>query len=254
MGNSNILFIVEGEVTEPKLIEKMNSVLNITEKRNVYTYETSIYELYEELRLDDHLDIVLVLKERTEDKRIKEMLSKDFAAIYLIFDFEPHYPKFDVNKIIDMSKVFNESSDGGLLLINYPMIEAYKHLKEMPDKEFIHRTVTKEQVNSYKYVVGLESKYTDITTYHRITIINQMIHHFIKMNYLINGSKTMPSYELLTEMMHDKAFIRNQHLRYENNELYVLSTIYYYAIELKSKSFFDEIQLPNIIDELCTDN
>ncbi|MDY0278418.1 MAG: hypothetical protein RBQ97_10090 [Acholeplasma sp.] len=254
MSNSNILFIVEGEVTEPELIKKMNSVLNITETRNVYSYKTSIYELYDVLKEDKYLDIVLTLKERTSDKRTREMLSRNFVAIYLIFDFEPHYQKFDINKIVEMRKVFNESTDGGLLLINYPMIEAYKHIKEMPDKEFIDRTVTKKQVKQYKHLVGEESDYTDLAACHRDIIINQMIHHLIKMNYLINGCKAMPNYETVTKMIHDEEFIKKQHLHYQDDKLFVLSTVYYYILELKPTSFFDEIQLPNIINELCTDS
>ena len=111
MLENEILFIVEGAVDEPEIIKLINDKLNIGENLNIniYSYQTSIYELYEDLVIDEYLDIVLHLRSKEEDKRQKEMLSKNFQAIYLIFDFEPQYQKFDVNRIIVLNNFFNNS-------------------------------------------------------------------------------------------------------------------------------------------------
>lgn len=147
MKSETILFIVEGAKHEPSLIEKINKIYKFKYDIEIYSYKNPIYELidklYEELVKDEYLDILLLLKEYETSKREKQKLSKLYTGIYLIFDFEPHYPKFDIKRLIMFKKFFNESLDGGLLLINYPMIEAFKHLKEMPDNEFKNRTIKK---------------------------------------------------------------------------------------------------------------
>lgn len=247
---NDVLFIVEGEDAEPKLLDKINGTLKITEDINIYSYGTMIYQLYDELSLDDDLDIVLFLKSKENNKRKKEMLSKEFEAIYLIFDFEPHHEKFTIDKILEMSHFFNDSLDKGLLLINYPMVESYKHLNQMPDCDFINKTVTKDQVLRYKELVGKESKYTNITLYHRSLILELIVHHLIKFNYLANNDKSLPSYHIAMDLVHNKDFIRYQYEQYENDKIYPLATIYFYIIELKPKSFYDELKLP-IVNELC---
>lgn len=251
MLENEILFIVEGAVDEPEIIKLINDKLNIGENLNIniYSYQTSIYELYEDLVIDEYLDIVLHLRSKEEDKRQKEMLSKNFQAIYLIFDFEPQYQKFDVNRIIELNNFFNNSLEPGMLLINYPMLESYKHIGKMPDQDFLTKTITKKEVSKYKEIVGAESFYTNHSLYHRSLMMEQIIHHLIKLNYLINNVKTMPKYADIEGLINNEGFIRSQYEAYENNALYVVSTVYYYLIELKPKSFYDELQLP-VIDEL----
>lgn len=250
MSHKDVLFIVEGEVTEPNLIHKINSLVGVSEDIHVYPYRTSIYELYDELVMDENLDVALLLRSKATDKSIKEMLSKDFVAIYLVFDFEPHYHKFSIEKIIRLRQFFDDSLSFGLLLINYPMIESYKHVAKMPDKCFLSRAVTRDEIRRYKAVVGLKSAYTNLTVYHRETVFNLIVHHLIKMNLLLLNTLSMPRTEEIDFMIRDTNFIHQQHLNYLDDKLYVLSTIFYYLIELKPKSFYDEFFLP-IVDDLC---
>lgn len=251
---SEVLFIVEGESSEPELINLINTKLNIDNNlnTNIYSYGTSIYELYEELKMDEYLDIALHLRSKETNKRKRELLSKKFQAIYLIFDFEPHYQKFDIDKIIEMNDFFNNSLERGLLLINYPMLESYKHISKMPDKEFLYRTITRDEARKYKEVVGKESFYTDISLYNRRMIMEQIIHHLIKLNYLIKGNKAMPNHEEVEELINDNNFIKQQFFDYKKDLLNVVSTVYYYLLELKPKTFYDELMLP-ITDDLCND-
>lgn len=252
MQSKDVLFIVEGESTEPKLLKKINTILKLDADINIYSYKTSIYELYDELKFDDDLDVTLLLREKESRKRQRNILSKNFVAVYLVFDFEPHYQKFDVEKIKKMNTFFNDSLDKGLLLINFPMVEAVRHLKAMPDKEFMTRTVNKNSVNRYKELVGKESTYTDFEKYNFEIVVHQIIHHFIKLNYLVNNVKILPDPEEALDMINSDNLINIQYNAYTNDEIYVLSTVYYYLLELKSSSFYDQLQLP-IIDELCNE-
>ena len=87
MSSQDVLFIVEGEKVEPNLLSKINQILHLQENINIFSYCTSIYELYEGLVLDQDLDVALLLREKTNDKRIKATLSKTFAAIYLLLSY-----------------------------------------------------------------------------------------------------------------------------------------------------------------------
>lgn len=246
MVNEKVLFIVEGEKDEAKLIRTINDALHFTGGIEVYSYKTSIHELYEELSFDDDLDLPLVLREKETDRLSKKLLSNDFSAIYLIFDFEPHYPKFDIDNLIKMQKFFNSSLDGGLLLINYPMLESFKHLNDLPDKKFLTKSVSKEEVTKYKEIVGQESKHYDQTKYHNLLVKEIMIHHLIKMNLLINNKNEIPTSYEMESMICDYEFTEKQHENYLKDKLYVLSTMFYYLIELMPKSFYEELQLPVI--------
>lgn len=148
-----------------------------------------------------------------------------------------------------MRKYFNESLENRLLLINYPMIESYKHLQKMPDQDFISKSVTKEQVKKYKELVGFESKYTDISKYHREIVLNLIIHHLIKLNFIITGNKIMPDHLEIELLVLSNKLVQLQFENYNLDKLYVISTIYYYIIELKPISFYDELQLP-IVNKL----
>lgn len=250
MPSRNVLFIVEGESAEPSLIKTFNKCFNLGESTNIYSYGTSIYQLYEELKLDEYLDIVLHLKSKATRKSDKKMLSKDFAAIYLIFDFEPQDKKFTCEKIIKMNEFFNESLENGLLLISYPMLESFKHLKKMPDKDFLTRTIKQDQIVKYKQIVGNESAYTDFTQYHRKMMAELIVHHMVKLNYIIKNEKTLPNQDDILKFINCSDFIQKQYDSYLKNRLNVVSTAFYYIVELLNKDFYFQLELPNIIDVL----
>ncbi len=62
MNSSNILFIVEGERTEPRIIERIAEVYNLHCK--ISSVHTNIYNLYKNLKGEDgYCDVIPVLKE-----------------------------------------------------------------------------------------------------------------------------------------------------------------------------------------------
>lgn len=239
--DSNILFIVEGELTEPKLLGMIYRQFQVDTKK-IYPFKSSIHQLYRELSFDDDLDIVLLLKERTHDQGKKKMLSMKFSAIYLIFDFDPQDPNFDLDKLKDMARFFNDPLDKGLLLINYPMIEAHRHHGNLPDLSFLQKTVTKEQVKKYKQLVGKESKCTDLNNYNRAFTIQQLVHHLVKLNMLITHQCKIPDISDLYSLLKNLDFIGNQYSNYLEDKLYVLSTALFFMIDLKPQSFFEEVK------------
>lgn len=195
--SKRILFIVEGETDEPEFIEQVKSVLFSDYDIDYYTYKTSIHDLVDYLcvdgEFDTDIDIKLALANLDKNEEQKEVLNKKYTDIFLIFDMEPHYQKQRFDQICEMLKFYNDSGDNGKLYINYPMMQSYKHLNEMPDLQFEHKTVSVEEVQNYKALVGTESKYQDLKKYTYEIIMSICAHHLKKMNYILNKSFDVPN-------------------------------------------------------------
>lgn len=86
-------------------------------------------------------------------------------------DYERHDPNFTETKIMSMQQTFTDSTDMGMLYINYPMIESYQHLKNLPDSDYINRTVS-ASINAgaiYKNTVKKNSVIAPMVDYpHRL--------------------------------------------------------------------------------------
>ena len=81
----------------------------------------------------------------------------------LIFDLDPQDGGFSPDKILEMQNYFVESSDMGKLYLNYPMVEAFYHLKDIPDDEYYDRQATMEELihHTYKSRVNSENRNHD---------------------------------------------------------------------------------------------
>jgi len=66
-----------------------------------------------------------------------------------------------------MASFFVESSDMGKLYLNYPMVEAFYHMKSIPDPEYNDYTVTLDELNTgtYKARVNSENRNHDYTKF-----------------------------------------------------------------------------------------
>ncbi len=239
--HKNILFIVEGEDTEPKLLKKIYKYM-LVDEYEVYSYKTCIYELYEELDRDEYLDILQLLKEKTTSDHDRRILSRKYAAIYLIFDFEPLYHRYDFEKIKNMIKFFNESSENGRLYINYPAVESHRHLRMMPDNSFLELKVNETQIRRYKHFVSLNSDYTDLNSYTYDIVLEMIAHHFIKYNYILYGDNRMSTIDQFRMLSYKEdikiAEIQDALFKSEDNSVLVLNTSLFYIIDLKPESFF----------------
>ena len=55
-----------------------------------------------------------------------------------------------------MAEYFTESSDMGKLYINYPMVEAFYHMKSIPDNDFDTYTSSMEELKKLAESVEIE--------------------------------------------------------------------------------------------------
>lgn len=244
LNRKSILFIVEGEVGEVRVLEKLTSILYAENEYSIFPVSGSIYELYEDLYLDDDLDLLLHLKSKTDNEDYKEILSRRYNSIYLIFDFDPHYQKYEKAKLIDLLNYFCDSRDKGKLLINYPMFESYRHLKQFPDYDFKNRKISISDIYNYKCIVNKESLHNNINKYNYEFVINILIHHLCK-TYLILRNKfkigKVEDFNNLDKSEYIKILNIQDEMIRKKDEIYVLNTSIFFLIELKPISFFRQV-------------
>lgn len=184
MSKKDLLFITEGEIDEPKVIEKFLNKCIFNVEYTIYSYSTTIHTLAKMIfnkkgEIDEELDIKKVLKEQENNLAKRKILEKDYTDIILVFDFEPHYNSPEFEKVGKMLEYFSDSADMGKLYINYPMMQSYKHIKRLPDNEFKNRIVETMDASNYKKIVEKESKLKKLKDYNFPVCMQIIVHHLI---------------------------------------------------------------------------
>ncbi len=165
---AKILIIVEGAKTELRLMSRLLDVYGISDNHEIVSYKTNIYTLYKEMFIDnapDEIDLLQLLKSRESNEEERQKLDASYTDILLIFDIEAHDPNFSAEEISEMAAYFRESSDMGKLYLNYPMVEAFYHMKSIPDPEYMERTVDIACMPRYKSMVNAENRNHDYSKF-----------------------------------------------------------------------------------------
>lgn len=240
--NKNILIIVEGEKADFKLMENITDIF-LSLQYKIWTYKTNIYDLYTRLtngyedELGD-LELLDVLREKETDEEIKRILSQRYTDILLIFDFDPHDPRYTKEKIMELKKYFCESTDRGKLYINYPMVEAFKHIISFDDINYKDRIVTMEELQqgSYKSRVAKETTEANWMAYDRVKIQNIINLNLKKVNYILNKKFELPkSKEEYFEYDFDEILNKQIELLETQKHFYVLNTCIFYILDYMPK-------------------
>ena len=217
---SKILLVVEGELEEPRILgSASHGLLSLVgADYEIVPFANPIYELYEAYKNGEYDDLVSYLRYEKGLHIDSNVLSKNaFSAIYLIFDFEPHYHKYFDEVILDLLNIFNNETELGKLYINYPMVESYYHLEALPDNNYNQRLVSLNNFkgSSYKRMVNTT------TCLKKNKITNRDLCYIIMQNYnkaqIITNSKSKDiNYLNILQTQLD--------LKKEKHQIYVLST------------------------------
>ena len=235
MSKRDLLFITEGNIDEPKFIEKILNKCLPNVEYNIYSYSTTIHTLAKKIfnkkiEIDEDLDIKGVLKEQEKDIHKRRILDKSYTDIILVFDFEPHCDSPEFEKVKKMIEYFNDSSNMGKLYINYPMMQSYKHLKKMPDYDFKNRIIETIDVSNYKKIIDKESQYKKLGDYNYPVFMGIIGHHLMKANYILSGN-----YKLMNKKDFMKLdFVKIYDIEWEYNKnkqmVYVLNTFVLFIV------------------------
>ncbi len=242
----NILLIVEGADDEVNLFNKI--IHCFPEIRlspeNILVYNTNMWALNDELTGsfgDDWYD--------SEDIEFREFLESKFPDIrgkkitdtYLVFDYERQDDRFAPQKIENMCKFFNDSTENGQLYINYPMIESYRHLnvKPLPDEGFKDRICNVQELKQYKSTVGVETKYHDYRKYEKTHMQQIIIHNLKKISYILGDEYDLEEGQLLSlaEQINHVDIVKKQNelSKADDGYVYVLCTCVMFVTDYNPK-------------------
>lgn len=180
MEQPSILFIVEGEKLEYKLIGAMTAAHQVSCR--ISCVRTNIHNLYAQLKKDNFLtevqailqemnqSAIIRLQERLNNrtaKRIAELerdnaiLQERHAYVYLVFDAEIQHGlnlklhteeerqrviKRNACELSEMADFFNNETEHGKLYINYPMMESFKDCDDFFDDGYRDRAVKLDEL------------------------------------------------------------------------------------------------------------
>ncbi len=240
--------IVEGEKADLKL---MNHLFSLFYEDNFYVwaYKTNLYALYNKLEMNDvdefdALDIKQVLKSMEKDPSVLQKLDEKYTDIIMVFDYDPQDPCFSEEKIIKMKKIFCESTDNGKLYLNYPMVEAFKHLKKEDDDEFAERVVCLKdlQDKNYKTIVNNETFQADFMKYDKETCISVFRNNLKKAGKILEKGYLCPINEKDYFDIDTELILKKQNsLLSEEEKVYVLCTCFFFFFDNKPKYFLSLI-------------
>ncbi len=131
MRNKRILILVEGQ-KEKRFFGNVAKAFFHEQQLEIVSFCCNIYALYKTImEYGGNIDLVealLVSKSISEEDKGKIRGAK-YPWIYLVFDMdfqEKHFPdKEKLKRLRKLSKLFNNETEFGLLLIDYPMFESY---------------------------------------------------------------------------------------------------------------------------------
>lgn len=163
MSKTNMLVLIEGVKPDSVICDR---ILNHDKKDvTISIYRTNIHSMYLDLKKTfgaiENVDFITYLHNKLGIPNI------DYTDVILFFDFDPQDNLYNRDDLYEMCKAFSNKNDLGMLFINYPMVESFKHFKSIPDNEYLSRMINKDILfsGSYKKLVNNETFNTDVRKY-----------------------------------------------------------------------------------------
>ena len=200
-----ILFVVEGAKVEPNIYKTIKELYFREEEDIIYVFGSNIYALYCRLKnydadfesIENASDIVAVLRELYPDQLSSIEHSSDIDQIFLFFDYDFQHafhvlelhPDYRLEKVLEennerlaqLLSFFNEETETGKLFINYPMVEALKYTKLLPDNNYCYYTTTLDECHgSFK---AKAEQFSDYKAYQGILLDGTMDAQIVKSNW-----------------------------------------------------------------------
>lgn len=227
--NKKILFVVEGMAEKSELNNAFLQHLGLSkEEYQIFKYNTSIHELYDLLNKPENIGISLtaiLLTDNKIDVDLNTQVDSTFSSIYLIFDYDPQYHKYDSKKLEYLVNRFNNETEEGLLILNYPMFESMFDIEESEDENAYSTKVIKKCSSAeYKDIVFArtsfrkDEKHYYKHLYHKEDILKCCNFNLFKYLKLLN-------YKTYTGIETNSILTKQTKLLNENDTIYVLNTM-----------------------------
>ena len=228
-----ILFVFEGEKTEPQIFKSLEThYFNCDSTLIRATYDAEIYQLWQKVANDDDLDMVEVVRERNEKNRkaLEGISRHQVSQIFLFFDYDGHATNASDTAIKKMMKHFDNENDHGKLYVSYPMVEALKDIHR--DTNFHETTFHIKSGTNYKNWVHNSSGFHNIKKYDAQTWSYLILENYKKANYLVRNINRKPTFRITKHLTQNRVFIwqRKKHI-FPMGQVAVLSAFPFFIIE-----------------------
>lgn len=248
---TTILLILEGEKTEPSILKKLETCFfaNDDNKQRIsLCFKTDIFEFYNELKEEDgFLDPFSLLKERNPDACTEIKSSEEISAIYLFFDHDIHVDRGMTyneknQKLGELLEFFSNETDNGLLLISYPMFEAYKDWDETDINCYSCLT---DSTNNPQYKEKVRSRHAshDNLNFFNFDIWNSLSRIMLsRALFLVTGNHDNISYDFLLEKISQRAIFNAQNRKFVQVDKFVviISPIPFFLFIELGQSFYNK--------------
>ncbi len=228
-----ILFVFEGEKREPRIFNSLRQLYFKAESIVCFTFGTSFHSLFKQLKENDW-DLFYILRQtyrQRNDKTLEGYLESSFSEIYLFFDYDFHISDKQIrlskwnNELDEMLSFFNHESDNGKLYISYPMVEAIRYTKQLPDSDYNSYTIKREECRRFKQIAAKFSFYPglnfiDIATNNNTDEVKQnwqelKDQNIKKANFICHG---INAYPVSKAMISQQNIFHNQLLKYVSQD------------------------------------
>lgn len=226
-GKNQTLILVEGAKTERIFYERLNKAFLGNYQFNIFTFKCNIYALYQFLqkyKFDIEVPQALIESPNliTENER-KVLQSTKFTRIFLVFDMDIKENGFNYEekkrRLKKLQRLFNNETEYGLLLINYPMFES---IRERINGDLYFKPFS---VESYKDVIDKRGEKIDLSKCDYTQILSLINNSICLTNRLLTGSTSRPKYKDIKNTW-GKATILNKEIKLldEEGKLFCLNT------------------------------
>jgi len=252
-----ILFVFEGTSPDTNVFRAMNNLFLPSVGENVIEiYGNNIYRLCAEVNSlggKEEADIVSILQnlhKNHENNPLEGMRSSDFSEVYLFFDYDFHDNQTmgDLEKlnrqVEEMLTIFDNETENGKLYIHYPMVEAVRYTKQLPDQQFIHYFITRDESRRFKNLVHDFSSYPNIAFLTKTDKIettdnwkNLILQNLEKANYYCNNQTGLP-----TSFISQPAIFTFQEEHYQQRQtIAVLSAFPFFLFEYLGVTYMTKL-------------
>lgn len=247
--SNRIAVIYEGEKTERILFENIRTIFWKKAEFHFISISAAqnLYMLWNRLKADDfETGVIDVLKESGVD--IGEYTGRDFAEIYLFFDYDGHQNNLKKDSeligddvLFEMLDRLDNETEHGKLYINYPMIEA---IRDIDAKEESYQTslMPMTDIKYFKKHVGKKLDFQDFRK------INQdgwkcICRASVKRASEILG-ENIPSLdkeysEFIVRVTQNQIFSEQKNRFIINGELSILSSVPFFLLEYFGQNLWD---------------
>lgn len=215
----------------------MMSVYGLNIPYEIFSFKDNLYSLHALLFAEPgekRPNIQRLLLTRAKTERDASILNKRYTDILLIFDFDPQDSHCKEESLKEMVSYFDNSNTNGKLYLNYPMVEAFHHLRCRNDEGFLKRKVKKETLqrkDGYKKLVAQESFFKSLKNYPS----DREVWDFIICINIAKSAKITKSKAMDVPAEQAKIADAQMKLYEKRAEIYVLCTCLFFIYEYDSR-------------------